>query len=347
MPNFSSAAALSLCLVFSIPAFAGYDYNNSKFGSDNKLTKEFKQMLIDAHEGNGEAQANLGMFYEINGSSTLAEHWLLEAAQTGHNLAVGYYELADHLAYGDYSDETEEQQAHFYKKAAKLYLKDARAGNAEAQLSIAHMYYMGKGIQEDLNKSFYWYEKAAFQGKERAQISLAEMYRDGTGIDRDELLAFSWFYVVASRTDQSSDYYTRKITRYMDKYDDQWLIGAVKLGNTHIKSIKGSTSVPTNPHALISMKYANTDLAKSHKHMLIAAKDGDGRSQMNVARMYYHGHGTKVNKKYAYAWLAVLAAKEDGAIPSRDRIASELDISSLAEAKQLAKEYIEKYSGKN
>ncbi|MCH9813285.1 MAG: phospholipase A [Epsilonproteobacteria bacterium] len=49
----------------------------------------------------------------------------------------------------------------FYKQAYTIIEKEAIKGNKEAQYLLASMYEDGKGVDQDLKQSIYWYKKAA------------------------------------------------------------------------------------------------------------------------------------------------------------------------------------------
>ncbi|ASK79069.1 hypothetical protein CF386_08345 [Paraphotobacterium marinum] len=69
----------------------------------------------------------------------------------------------------------------------------AVGGSAKAQYVLANNFYDGKGVAQNYNKSFYWYEKAAQQNFLPAQSDLGYMYLYGKGVSKDERLAFYWF----------------------------------------------------------------------------------------------------------------------------------------------------------
>lgn len=59
-----------------------------------------------------------------------------------------------------------------YEKAMEIMLPLAQAGDVEAQLSVASMYFSGLGVQQDYRQAVKWYRPAAEKGHPVAQHSL-------------------------------------------------------------------------------------------------------------------------------------------------------------------------------
>lgn len=77
-------------------------------------------------------------------------------------------------------------------RAAALYLRAARAGNAEAQWRYGVMLDTGEGgVTRDPAAALDWFLKAARQGSTNAWVSLGVMYSNGRGVpvDHEKALA--------------------------------------------------------------------------------------------------------------------------------------------------------------
>lgn len=61
----------------------------------------------------------------------------------------------------------------------------AEAGDSDAQFHLAENYYHGEGIEKDLEKALFWYQKSAEQNNATAQFFLAFMYYEGRGVSKD------------------------------------------------------------------------------------------------------------------------------------------------------------------
>lgn len=117
------------------------------------VSREFKDYLIKAQEGDANAQYQLGSIYS-----------------TGRDGIVKDYE-----------------KAYFW------YMKAAESGHAIAMYYLAWMYKRGDGIKEDPEKAFYWFEKAAEKGNVYAICNVGDCYKKGYYVKRDYVKAAEWY----------------------------------------------------------------------------------------------------------------------------------------------------------
>ena len=68
-------------------------------------------------------------------------------------------------------------------------LKKAKAGNTEAQMFVAEMYFKGQGVMPSYIEALKWLEAAADKNK-FASAQIAKMYREGIGVKKDLNKAF-------------------------------------------------------------------------------------------------------------------------------------------------------------
>jgi hypothetical protein len=68
----------------------------------------------------------------------------------------------------------------------------ARKGDAKSQASLGFLYYAGKGVRRDDQKSLQWFRRAAEAGQPTAQFFLGLHYYYGRGVSRDLARAHSW-----------------------------------------------------------------------------------------------------------------------------------------------------------
>jgi TPR repeat protein len=64
-----------------------------------------------------------------------------------------------------------------YETAFQILLPHAEAGRAEAQLMVADMYNIGRGVAQDNAAAIMWYHEAAAQGNEQAIQMLGQGMR--------------------------------------------------------------------------------------------------------------------------------------------------------------------------
>ena len=78
----------------------------------------------------------------------------------------------------------------------------AERGSPEARLALGVMYEEGKGVEQDYEKAFDWYQQAARQGFAPAQLRLARTYYFGRHVRQDNFLAYVWASLAASQGDE-------------------------------------------------------------------------------------------------------------------------------------------------
>src|ERR1043165_8708895 len=82
-------------------------------------------------------------------------------------------------------------------KGFHWYQKEAENGDAEAQNTLALLYYNGDGPEKCLETAFHWCKKAAENGCVKAQYNLALTYENGEGTEYDLEKAFHWYQKAA------------------------------------------------------------------------------------------------------------------------------------------------------
>ncbi len=72
-----------------------------------------------------------------------------------------------------------------YTTALKIWLSSAQAGDAKAQLYVAHIYEKGLGTAPDYTEAASWYQKASDGGNAEAMLGLAQLFEKGLGVDQN------------------------------------------------------------------------------------------------------------------------------------------------------------------
>lgn len=80
-----------------------------------------------------------------------------------------------------------------YATALKVWLDEAKSGNAEAQYYVGQIYEKGLGLEPDYAVAAHWYAQAAEQGYSAAQLSLGYLYETGLGVSQDPAVALEWY----------------------------------------------------------------------------------------------------------------------------------------------------------
>lgn len=81
-----------------------------------------------------------------------------------------------------------------HAEAVKWYLKAAEEGDADAQVSLADMYFV-----ENDTEAVKWYRKATRQGNAEAQFSLGLACEYGRGMPRNYAEAAKWYHKAAEQ----------------------------------------------------------------------------------------------------------------------------------------------------
>lgn len=168
----------------------------------NVEIQNLSQLNAAADEGSTDAQVQLGLAY-LTGVGTPRNRSqataLLASAATQGQVKAQCLLSAITAANDDWS--TAADNAH----AVDLCIKAAKLGEADAQLVLADLYFMGHGVSKDETQTVAWYLKAAKQGRADAQYRLGTFYEQGRGVTRDEAQAITWYRKAAEQLYPSAE----------------------------------------------------------------------------------------------------------------------------------------------
>jgi TPR repeat protein len=95
--------------------------------------------------------------------------------------------------HADYEDGLDALFKGDYQTAVREFTLAADAGLDIAQYNLAILYYLGRGVEQDMEKAFALTHAAAQQGHLGAQANLASLYIDGSGVASDVNQGIAWF----------------------------------------------------------------------------------------------------------------------------------------------------------
>jgi len=130
------------------------------------------------------------------------------------------------------------EKAERFADAAAHYRNAAELGHAGAQLFLARMYRMGRGIEQ--NEAETWLRRireAAEQGESEAQFSLALTFSEGLGVGQDQAEATKWLRRAEEQGDSyaavylSLCYHSGLGVPEDHEEEKRWLLKAVARGN--------------------------------------------------------------------------------------------------------------------
>lgn len=80
-----------------------------------------------------------------------------------------------------------------YSTALKIWMTQAKEGDAEAQMYVGEIYEKGLGTEPDYELAAVWYRRAAEQNYSAAQLALGYLYEKGLGVEQDLAEAMNWY----------------------------------------------------------------------------------------------------------------------------------------------------------
>ncbi|MDA7916336.1 hypothetical protein N9B94_03790 [Verrucomicrobia bacterium] len=179
-------------------------------------------------------------------------------------------------------------------------MKKADAGDPVAQNSLGSAYQAGKGLNQDPDKAFDWYQKAAEQDLPLAQYNLGFCYYRGTGVKQDFQEALLWIGKAASQG---------------------FAIAQYAIAGFYYR---GSGGLPVNYDEAFFWYQKS-------------AGQGYPAAQYLLGLMFFHGHGVEQNYVRATAWFDLASRGGDkGALAAREKSTQFLDGEQSFSALQLA-----------
>ncbi len=98
---------------------------------------------------------------------------------------IGLYEMGKAYYYGDGVEQD-------YDKAFSAFSYATKVGDSDAQTALAIMHIEGKGTPQNDKQGITLLQESANQDHAKAQYYLGSMYYLGIGVDRDLEVAFQW-----------------------------------------------------------------------------------------------------------------------------------------------------------
>ncbi len=80
-----------------------------------------------------------------------------------------------------------------YSTALKVWMPEAQAGNANAQVNVGEIFERGLGGEPNYEAAAMWYLKAAKLGNSQAQYDLGALYEQGLGVEKNKVEALNWY----------------------------------------------------------------------------------------------------------------------------------------------------------
>jgi TPR repeat protein/S1-C subfamily serine protease len=192
-------------------------------------------------------------------------------------------------------------------KAANWWAKAAEQGNADAQFELGLIYAVDTFSLKDLAKTLDWWQKAAGQGNVRAQSGLGAMFQSGTGVPKNLAKAAEWYRMAA-------------VQGFVDAQHELGLMYWSGAGVSRNMTLaiewlqKAALRGNARSQASLGVIYQTGDgvaadpvrAAEWHQK---AAKQGDANSQSLLGEMYRTGEGVPLDQAKAAEWYQKAAAQ--------------------------------------
>ena len=90
----------------------------------------------------------------------------------------------------------------------------ATQGISVSQYNTGVNYSLGRGIDKDMEKAVYWYQRANEQGHSKAPFNIAIIYSDGKYLEPDPTLAIKYFLIAEERNNKEAKIFLNKLRSF-------------------------------------------------------------------------------------------------------------------------------------
>ena len=87
----------------------------------------------------------------------------------------------------------------------------ATQGISVSQFNTGVNYSLGRGIEKDLEKAVYWYQRAHEQGHSKAPFNIALIYVNGINLDPEPKLAIEYLLIAEERNNKDAKLFLNKL----------------------------------------------------------------------------------------------------------------------------------------
>jgi uncharacterized protein len=305
--------------------------------------KSFDRYLILHEQGDKEASLWVGGFYE-NGMGVEQDY---KKAIEWYRISYENYDNILALAAIGRMYINGMGQGSDYNYVLELMELKAGQGDKNIQNLLGEMYAAEEGVSQDTAKAIKWYSMAAEAGDASALSELADIYYNGKLIPKDLSKAFH-LYKKTAESGHEPSYYSLANMYYRGEGTIQHYASAIKWHNAALSGIFRKLSL----HILNRMYLLNEgdyqDFIDVYPVFLKSAEDGISESQLSVGLMYKRGHFVEKNPVKAHMFFNISASNGNPSAESyRDNMNYQLNAGQIAEAQDMALEWMEKHPAKN
>jgi TPR repeat protein len=92
----------------------------------------------------------------------------------------------------------------------------ATQGISVSQYNTGVNYSIGRGIEKNLEKAVYWYQRASEQGHSKAPFNIAIIYTDGVGLVPNPELGLKYFLMAEKRNNWAAKKFLNGLRSYKE-----------------------------------------------------------------------------------------------------------------------------------
>jgi TPR repeat protein len=166
-------------------------------------------------------------------------------------------------------------------------VKEAEAGDAEAQYNLGQCYENGQVGIKDNKEAVKWYTKSAEQGYAKTAFALSRCYEDGKGVPRDKKEAKKWFIKGVESNDESELLRILEAVYYEGGEGGEEKKVLLYRRLAELGNVKAQRELSRCNLNLVDRKEAVEWLTK-------AAEQGDGEAQFMLGQWCERGSGEAV-----------------------------------------------------
>jgi len=183
-------------------------------------------------------------------------------------------------------EEVREEKEKLMKEQMAKIEAQAEKGNRAAILEVGNNYFYGRGgVEQDLKKAIFWYQKGADLNSRQCQFNLAGCYVRGTGVKQDVEKALELYMIAADFGLKEANINAALILDSLRRYEK------ARLYFTKAAALDDARATKKLAH------YYEHGLGGDQKHAVAAqlylklAKNGDALSQLKIADYLNQGIG--------------------------------------------------------
>jgi TPR repeat protein len=242
-------------------------------------------------------------------------------------------------------------------------LAEAKAGDSDAQRSVADLYSQGRGVKKNLSEAAAWFRRAADQGNAEAQYRLGIAYAQGLGVLKNSRIARAWYAKSDEQLGEAEEDFEKKAKWYRRAAKQGDFLAQFDLAHAYAQGLGVPKSraqaarwfrrsadqgnAPTQFNVGYFFEYGigvREDCKEAAAWYLKAAQQGYQFAQSALGSLYENGQGVRKSYEHAYFWLRLAASKMKGnarrlAARELEMFAAHLTPASLSKAKKRVKQW--------